>query len=75
MQYTQGYIWQRDRFQLVSTADQEPPWHIAPQVKSSVISTAMLWGSLCFGDNIDDEWFISWLLLDITRHYNGVTAR
>ena len=33
-----------------------------------------LWGSVGFGDNIEDEWFIVWLLLELTRAF-PVTAR
>ena len=34
-----------------------------------------LWGSLCFGDNIEDEWFVTWLLLEVTRAFPGLAAR
>ncbi len=37
-------------------------------------SSSFLWGSVNFGDNIEDEWFITWLLLEITRTF-PVTAR
>lgn len=33
-----------------------------------------LWGSLGFGDNVEDEWFAVWLLLELTRAF-PVTAR
>jgi hypothetical protein len=33
-----------------------------------------LWGSVNFGDNIEDEWFITWLLLELTRSF-PVSAR
>lgn len=26
-----------------------------------------LWGSINFGDNLEDEWFATWLLLELTR--------
>ena len=33
-----------------------------------------LWGSVNFGDNIEDEWFITWMLLELTRSF-PVSAR
>ncbi len=36
--------------------------------------SSFLWGSVNFGDNIEDEWFITWLLLELTRNF-PVTAR
>jgi len=36
--------------------------------------SSFLWGSVNFGDNIEDEWFITWLLLELTRNFS-VTAR
>ena len=35
---------------------------------------SFLWGSVNFGDNIEGEWFITWLLLELTRNF-PVTAR
>ena len=34
-----------------------------------------LWGSTAFGDNVEDEWFLVWLLLELTRKLPGSTAR
>ena len=33
-----------------------------------------LWGSVAFGDNVEDEWFVVWLLLELTRTF-PITAR
>ena len=52
-----GYIWQRDPFSL-SLAP-----HLSPQ------SPVHLEGKTRFGDCIDDEWFILWLLQSISLHY------
>lgn len=34
-----------------------------------------LWGSVQFGDNIEDEWFITWLLQELTRRFPGTAVR
>ncbi|BFZ17671.1 hypothetical protein BsWGS_20709 [Bradybaena similaris] len=57
------YIWQHESFNLrpkVSSSDSVPPH---------------LHGSTSFGDNIDDEWFIVYLLYEITREYAGTVVR
>ena len=73
-----GYIWQRDAFTLQNSTEHRPPWkpddqpradgHRASALGTFVArSTPFLWGSTRFGDNVEDEWFITWLLLEITR--------
>ncbi|CAG5121664.1 unnamed protein product [Candidula unifasciata] len=57
------YIWQHESFNLrpiVSPNDSVPPH---------------LHGSTSFGDNIEDEWFIVYLLYEITREYAGTVVR
>jgi hypothetical protein len=63
--HTGGYIWQRDAFNL----------HVSstPPSKKDV-EHPILTGSVYFEDNIEDEWFVTWLLLDITRNF-PVSAR
>jgi hypothetical protein len=34
-----------------------------------------LWGSLCWGENVEDEWFVVYLLLEMTKHIQGLSAR
>lgn len=34
-----------------------------------------LWGATAFGDNVEDEWFIVWLLLELTKLHPGTIAR
>eukprot|EP00983_Pelagomonas_calceolata_P036771 1134494-Pelagomonas_calceolata.AAC.9 len=36
---------------------------------------ACLWGSLCWGENVEDEWFVVHLLLEMTKRISGLTAR
>lgn len=33
-----------------------------------------LWGSLEFGDNLEDEWFVVWLLWELTKTF-PITSR
>jgi hypothetical protein len=49
------HIWHQDSFQLEAITS----------VQTS--GEPHLHGSVCFGDCIDDEWFIVWLLSEATR--------
>jgi hypothetical protein len=56
---SQRYIWQVDCFSL-SLRFEHDVWH--------------LHGSSCVGDNIEDEWFIVWILTQITAKFRNTTA-
>ena len=82
----QDYIWQRQPFNLHtcifnSSSSTPPPWYKASSKTGALLPTArpaadhFLWGRVEFGDNVEDEWFIAWLLMDITRHFPSVVAR
>ncbi|KFM25957.1 SGT1-like protein [Auxenochlorella protothecoides] len=47
------HIWQRGRFDIQSSAERAVP----------------LWGSVCFADNVEDEWCVVWLLTQITQSF------
>ncbi|KAL0030851.1 hypothetical protein WJX77_009624 [Trebouxia sp. C0004] len=74
-----GYIWQQDAFTLHTNKAATPPW------KKTSVTTARsgdsssapehLWGLARFGDNIEDEWLIVWLLHQITIKFSSVRAR
>jgi hypothetical protein len=34
-----------------------------------------LWGAVTFGDNVEDEWYVTWLLTELTRGLPGLAAR
>ncbi|KAM9273560.1 protein ecdysoneless homolog [Morus bassanus] len=57
-----AYIWQRQPFRLRYL----PPRGETP---------AHLGGTTLFGDNVEDEWFIVYLLREITREFPGLAAR
>lgn len=46
----------------------------APDQQGAAEAAPDLWGSMAFGDNVEDEWFVVWLLLELTRAF-PVTAR
>ncbi|XP_062467541.1 protein ecdysoneless homolog [Pezoporus occidentalis] len=56
------YIWQRQPFRLRYV----PPRGEIP---------AHLGGTTLFGDNVEDEWFIVYLVREITREFPGLAAR
>ena len=58
-----GYLWQRDPFalEMLQSEGREGP--------------ACLGGAAHVGDAIEDEWFITWLLFDLTRALPQLTAR
>ncbi|KAK9820566.1 hypothetical protein WJX72_011716 [[Myrmecia] bisecta] len=68
-----GHIWQRDCFNLRSSFVKRPPWQ--QQAAGKGAQPACLWGSVCFGDNLEDEWFVTWLLLELTRRQAGTVVR
>ena len=72
----EGYIWQRDSFHLQFSEVEPQPWHTSKAQAAASCShrPACLWGQTCYGDNVEDEWFIVWLLMELTRQL-PVTAR
>ncbi|NXB11700.1 ECD protein, partial [Cnemophilus loriae] len=56
-----AYVWQRQPFRLRYVPRRgETPAHIG--------------GTTLFGDNVEDEWFIVYLLREITREFPGLAA-
>ena len=88
---TAGYIWQRDGLRLTSSEAQQPPWRQRKRSDGARSSSsdnssnglaafregrlACLWGALHFGDNLEDEWFVAWLLRELTARLPGLAAR
>lgn len=72
--YLKGYIWQKDAFVLCNGELHLPPWvHKAPG--SRLAEPPCLWGTLRYGDNVEDEWFVVSLLYELTRQLDGISAR
>ena len=67
--YLRGYIWQQDPFTLHNSISSSSPWSKVSLKQGRCkddASPAHLWGVARFGDNIEDEWLIVWLLYQIT---------
>lgn len=70
--YLTNYIWQQDPFALHSSTLSKSPWSRANARRqhhrhADQSVPEHLWGITRFGDNIEDEWFILWLLQQITN--------
>ena len=77
--YLTNYIWQQDPFTLHSSAVSKSPWDRTSgrrqhnrHANRSV--PEHLWGVTRFGDNIEDEWFILWLLNQITSKVSSLLS-
>ena len=60
--HVEGYIWQKDPFQLEVVA-------ATPPGTSRSGAPAHLAGVTRFGDNVEDEWFIVWMFRELTRAF------
>jgi SGT1 protein len=70
-QQSRGRIWQQQRFVLRNGREENAPWWGRQQPAER----QCLWGATAFGDNVEDEWFIVWLLLQLTELHPGTIAR
>lgn len=70
-QQSHGRIWQQQRFVLNNGSKECAPWWGRQQPDDR----QCLWGTTAFGDNVEDEWFIVWLLLRLTELHHGSIAR
>eukprot|EP00249_Psilotum_nudum_P019491 c27281_g1_i2 orf=101-2215(+) len=87
--FMDGYIWQHQAFDLVVPSDEssclcnsEPrsngdclEWEDSTQPPSRSSSVYHLHGKVKFGDNIEDEWFVVFLLFEISRRVKSVSIR
>ena len=64
--FLDGYIWQKEPFQLEVVGEDAVRARGVP---------AHLAGTSRFGENIEDEWFIVWMLRELTRAFPTLTAR
>lgn len=72
-----NYIWQQDPFTLHSSAVSKSPWSRASARRQENRHADQsvpehLWGVTRFGDNIEDEWFIVWLLAQVTSKVSSL---
>ena len=71
--FLEGYIWQREPFQLEVVADEACA--AAAGGGGARGTPPHLAGSSSFGDNVEDEWFIVWMLAELTRAFPTLSAR
>ncbi|XP_015058488.1 protein ecdysoneless homolog [Solanum pennellii] len=58
--FTSNYIWQHEPFTLTLSPGPTPP-HLS--------------GKLRYGDNLEDEWFVVFLLFETSKHFPSVSIR
>ncbi|XP_018325344.1 protein ecdysoneless [Agrilus planipennis] len=68
--YSAGYIWHLDEFKVIT---QFPECHVLKDDYNSL--PPHLYGILHYGENIEDEWFTVYLLLQITKDISDVCIR
>jgi hypothetical protein len=79
------YMWQREAFTLTPSTSKPPPWQRARPRRAGAgaggaalpppAGPPCLWGAAAFGDSVDDEWFVVWLLRGLTVKFPGAAAR
>ncbi|XP_047505440.1 protein ecdysoneless homolog isoform X1 [Pieris napi] len=57
-----GYLWNRDEFKI----------DVPLQIEENKINIEYLISLTCFGDNIEDEWFIVYLVYELTKLYEDL---
>ncbi|CAM8915776.1 unnamed protein product [Rhodiola kirilowii] len=65
--YTSGYIWQHEPFTLSVSS--------SPSCICSSSQVPHLHGKVRFGDNLEDEWFVVYLLFEVSRRFRNVSVR
>lgn len=68
---TRQRVWQHDRFELHTSTARRAPWHTKKQGQLP----PFLWGQVTFTDNVEDEWMVVQLLLELTRAIPTLCAR
>ncbi|GMH33379.1 hypothetical protein BSKO_01213 [Bryopsis sp. KO-2023] len=68
-QHVVDYVWQREPFVLHSSLDATPPWEELGKCGQC------LWGSVRFGESVEDEWFIVSLLQRMTKYIPNLAAK
>lgn len=58
-----GYIWNNDKFSLTKPS-------LASNPKNDSENIFQCTGEIDFGDNIEDEWFVVYLLIELTRKFS-----
>jgi hypothetical protein len=69
--------WERPRppGRRAAERQQQQEQHEQQQPPAPKRGPPCLWGAVAFGDSVDDEWFVAWLALELTRRFEGLAAR
>jgi len=70
---TEGYIWHKEGFNLDIVVGGEEDDSTLDEGQS--LPCLHLQGATEFGDNIEDEWFITWLLFQFSKRRKDITIR
>lgn len=70
--YINGYLWHKDPFKLAVRTGVN---NYLNSVGETEVLPAHLYGCSDCGDNIDDEWFIVFLLIELTKQVEGLIVR
>lgn len=72
--YCATYLWHKDKFNVVlRETSNQMLLNDEHSIKDSMPSH--LYGIIHYGDNIEDEWFLVYLLLQLTKEIDGLVAR
>ncbi|XP_071451559.1 protein ecdysoneless homolog [Hetaerina americana] len=75
--YAHGYIWHKDSFNVVPRYSfaQTSKYREYDDVGISEHLPPHLYGVSHYGDNIEDEWFIVFLLIQLSKEFKGLVIR
>lgn len=76
-EWSEGYIWQRERFslELVEKKGGEGEKEKTEKEKEQKQKTWCLQGRTEYGDSVDDEWFIVWMLRELSKRFTDLWIR
>lgn len=72
---SENYIWHKDEFKLTIKSPQSKILEEEFEYVSVDDTLPHLYGLTFYGDNIEDEWFIVYLLQQITKKLNDIVVR
>lgn len=79
-EYTKEYIWHKDTFNLrINRGDRSNILETILQGRLNalvgVTKRPFFHGVTHYGDNVQDEWFVVAIILQLTKHFNGLVGR
>ncbi|XP_044737684.1 protein ecdysoneless [Chrysoperla carnea] len=73
--YSKNYLWHKDKFNLRLINKDENILNKCIGIEKTDDSRPYLYGVTHFGDNIEDEWFIVFLLFQLSREISDIIIR